>query len=93
MISIDPAAQSERDNYKLLIGSIVPRPIALVTTLSKDGVLNAAPFSYFSIVASQPPMLSVAVQRNQGAMKDTARNAIEAGAWLFILRTNRSSAK
>lgn len=89
MISIDPAAQSERDNYKLLIGSIVPRPIALVTTLSKDGVLNAAPFSYFSIVASQPPMLSVAVQRNQGAMKDTARNAIEAGA-LVIHITDES---
>jgi flavin reductase (DIM6/NTAB) family NADH-FMN oxidoreductase RutF len=83
MISIDPAAQSDRDNYKLLIGSVVPRPIALVTTLSKDGVLNAAPFSYFSIIASQPPLLSVSVGRKAGVMKDTARNAIEAGAFVI----------
>jgi flavin reductase (DIM6/NTAB) family NADH-FMN oxidoreductase RutF len=83
MISIDPDTQSERENYKLLIGSIVPRPIALVTTLSQQGVLNAAPFSYFSIVSSQPPLLSVSVQRKQGAMKDTARNAIEIGAFVI----------
>ncbi|WP_409343326.1 flavin reductase family protein [Paenibacillus sp. MBLB4367] len=83
MITIDPAAQNERDNYKLLIGSVVPRPIALVTTLTKDGVLNAAPFSYFSIVSASPPLLSVSVQRKQGAMKDTARNAIEAGAFVI----------
>ncbi|WP_019638746.1 flavin reductase family protein [Paenibacillus fonticola] len=77
MISLDPASQSERDNYKLLIGSVIPRPIAFVTTLSESGVLNAAPFSYFSIVSSSPPMLSIAVQRRNGRMKDTARNAID----------------
>jgi flavin reductase (DIM6/NTAB) family NADH-FMN oxidoreductase RutF len=80
MISIDPAKQSDLANYKLLIGSVVPRPIAFVTTLSREGVLNAAPFSYFSIVASQPPLLSISVGRKQGVMKDTARNAIETGA-------------
>ncbi|WP_110933417.1 flavin reductase family protein [Paenibacillus bouchesdurhonensis] len=79
MISIDPSAQSERDNYKLLIGSIIPRPIAFVTTLSERGVLNAAPFSYFSIVSSSPPMLSIAVQRKNGVTKDTARNAMDRG--------------
>ncbi|UHA75943.1 flavin reductase family protein [Paenibacillus sp. 481] len=79
MISIDPAMQSDHDNYKLLIGSVVPRPIAFVTTLAEDGVLNAAPFSFFSIVSSAPPMLSVSVQRKQGVMKDTARNAIATG--------------
>ncbi|MGG4553993.1 flavin reductase family protein [Paenibacillus humicus] len=79
MISIDPSLQSERDNYKLLIGSIIPRPIAFVTTLSESGVLNAAPFSYFSIVSSSPPMLSIAVQRKNGVAKDTARNATARG--------------
>lgn len=79
MISIDPAVQSERDNYKLLIGSVIPRPIAFVTTLSEKGVLNAAPFSYFSIVSSSPPLLSVAVQRKNGEAKDTARNAMARG--------------
>lgn len=82
MVIIDPTQQSDRDNYKLLIGSVVPRPIALVTSLSKEGVLNAAPFSYFSIVASQPPLLSISIQRKQGIMKDTARNAKEIGAFV-----------
>ncbi|PZD96023.1 flavin reductase family protein [Paenibacillus sambharensis] len=77
MIAVDPAGQSGRDTYKLLIGSIVPRPIALVTTLADNGTVNAAPFSFFSIVSSDPPLLSVAVQRRQGVMKDTARHAIE----------------
>ncbi|WFB57980.1 flavin reductase family protein [Paenibacillus sp. BR1-192] len=79
MISIDPNTQSERDIYKLLIGSVVPRPVAFVTTLSADGVLNAAPFSYFSIVSSNPPLLSVSVQRKNGVPKDTARNAMQSG--------------
>ena len=79
VISIDPNTQSEQDIYKLLIGSVVPRPIAFVTTLSEDGVLNAAPFSYFSILTSNPPMLSVSVQRKNGTAKDTARNAMQSG--------------
>lgn len=82
LISIDPASQSERDNYKLLIGSIIPRPVAFVTTLSKEGVLNAAPFSYFNIVTANPPMVSVSVQRKQGLLKDTARNAHDTGAFV-----------
>jgi flavin reductase (DIM6/NTAB) family NADH-FMN oxidoreductase RutF len=89
MISIDPAAQTDRENYMLLVGSIIPRPIALVTTLSLNGVLNAAPFSYFSIISSQPPLLSIAVQRKQGVMKDTARNAIDMGAFVIHI-TDRS---
>ncbi|ARK24996.1 hypothetical protein SporoP37_10280 [Sporosarcina sp. P37] len=74
MISIDPAKNSERDNYKLLIGSIIPRPIAFVTTQSEEGIVNGAPFSYFNIVSSNPPMVSLAVQRPADGLKDTARN-------------------
>ncbi|MEH7304921.1 flavin reductase family protein [Neobacillus drentensis] len=77
MLSIDPASMSERENYKFLIGSIIPRPIAFVTTLSKDGVINGAPFSYFNIVSSNPPMISLSIQRSAGRQKDTARNIIE----------------
>ncbi|MBG9587020.1 flavin reductase family protein [Cytobacillus firmus] len=76
MLSIDPVDNSERENYKLLIGSIIPRPIAFVTTISNEGVLNGAPFSYFNIVTSNPPMISLAIQRNEGMQKDTARNII-----------------
>ncbi|WML48889.1 flavin reductase family protein [Neobacillus sp. PS3-34] len=77
MLSIDPSKNTERENYKFLIGSIIPRPIAFVTTISKDGVLNGAPFSYFNIVSSNPPMISLAIQRSEGRQKDTARNIIE----------------
>jgi flavin reductase (DIM6/NTAB) family NADH-FMN oxidoreductase RutF len=77
LLSIDPASLSERENYKFLIGSIIPRPIAFVTSISKDGVLNGAPFSYFNIVSSNPPMISVSIQRSGGKQKDTARNIIE----------------
>ncbi len=82
MISIDPASRSERDNYKFLTGSIIPRPIAFVTTLSKEGVLNAAPFSYFNIITDSPPMVSISVHRRNGLRKDTSRNALDAGAFV-----------
>jgi flavin reductase (DIM6/NTAB) family NADH-FMN oxidoreductase RutF len=82
MIAIDPMGQSERDNYKLLIGSVIPRPIAFVTTLSITGVLNAAPYSYFNIVTANPPMISISVQRKNGKRKDTSRNAVETGAFV-----------
>ncbi len=74
MLSIDPTSISERENYKFLIGSIIPRPIAFVTTLSEEGVLNGAPFSYFNIVSSNPPMISLSIQRTEGRQKDSARN-------------------
>jgi flavin reductase (DIM6/NTAB) family NADH-FMN oxidoreductase RutF len=77
LLSIDPALNSDKENYKFLIGSIIPRPIAFITSMSKSGVLNGAPFSYFNIVSANPPMISVAVQRSGGRQKDTARNIIE----------------
>ena len=77
MISIDPGKNSERENYKLLIGTIIPRPIAFVTTLGEGGVVNAAPFSYFNVVSSNPPMISLSIQRRKGEMKDTARNILK----------------
>lgn len=77
MLSFDPATNTERENYKFLIGSIIPRPIAFVTTVSKDGVLNGAPFSYFNIVSSNPPMISLSIQRSAGEQKDTARNIMQ----------------
>lgn len=66
----------ERDNYKLMIGSIIPRPIAFVTSLGEDGTLNGAPFSYFNVVSSNPPMISISIQRKGTERKDTASNII-----------------
>lgn len=61
--------------YKLMASLIVPRPIALVTTVDLDGVVNAAPFSMFAMVGEDPPLVMVSVNRlEDGAQKDTARN-------------------
>ena len=73
---IDPANQSFKDNHKIMIGSIVPRPIALVSTLSKDGTPNLAPFSYFNGVCANPPTIMFAPSRRgyDGKVKDTLNN-------------------
>ncbi len=76
MLSIDPKNNTERENYKLMTGSIIPRPIAFVTSVAEDGTINGAPFSYFNIVSSNPPMISISIQRQHGKQKDTARNII-----------------
>ncbi|MHA6253359.1 flavin reductase family protein [Oceanobacillus sp. CAU 1775] len=83
MLTFDPNDQTERENYKLLIGTVIPRPIAFVTTKSKAEVINAAPFSYFNIAATDPPMLSISFQRKNGVLKDSARNILETGEFVI----------
>ena len=73
---LDPKDLTQRENYKLLIGSIIPRPVAVVSTQSADGIVNIAPFSFFNIVSSEPVILSLAIQRKEGELKDTARNLL-----------------
>ena len=60
--------------YKLLTGIVVPRPVAWITTLSDSGVVNLAPFSAFTFVLSQPPMIGVSLGRKAGVRKDTANH-------------------
>lgn len=79
-VHFSPEDLSERDNYKFLIGSVLPRPIALVSTISTREVVNLAPFSYFNIVSANPPILSLAIQRQGGELKDTARNLLANGS-------------
>ena len=72
----DPTEHSFHESHKLMIGSIVPRPIAFVSTISKNGVLNLAPFSYFNGVCSNPPTIMFAPARRgyDGKIKDTLKN-------------------
>lgn len=63
--------------HKVLIGSIIPRPIALVLSKTNEEVLNVAPFSHFSLVSSDPAVISLGVNRKDGISKDTARNILE----------------
>lgn len=74
MFSFSNEDLTTKEKNKIMIGTVVPRPIALVSTESAQGVVNVAPFSYFNIVTYKPPMLSIAVQRVNGEQKDTTRN-------------------
>ena len=71
-ISLSDLAQ--RDRYKLLSGVVIPRPIALVTTLSPEGHVNAAPYSFFNVFSEAPPLVVLGLGARGGAMKDTAAN-------------------
>ncbi len=62
--------------YRLLSGIVVPRPIAWITTLSASGRVNLAPFSCYTFVCNQPPMLGVTFGRKAGARKDTATHIL-----------------
>ena len=82
-MQIDPAALSPRDAYRLLISCILPRPIAFVSTLSREGVSNLAPFSFFNGVTSDPPILSLSIStKRDGSKKDTWRNIEETGEFV-----------
>ena len=63
-----------RQAYRLCVGSIVPRPIAWVTTIDAHGVANLAPFSFFTLVSHYPPMVSISVGEREHRAKDTAAN-------------------
>jgi len=71
---IDAEKLSAAEAYALLVGTVVPRPIAWITTLDREGRVNAAPFSCYTFVCNRPPMLAVNLGRRDGALKDTARN-------------------
>ena len=85
---IDSADLDAVSAYKLLIGSIVPRAIAWVSTASSDGVANLAPISFFTAVGRKPPMVSLTLQpRSDGALKDTLINIRETGCFVTNIVT------
>lgn len=76
-MDIDFACLTEHQRYKLMASLIVPRPIALVTTLSEIGVVNAAPFSMFNMLGEEPPIVMISINRQgDGRLKDTAANIV-----------------
>lgn len=87
-MQIDAATLRWQDAYKLLIGAVVPRPIAFVSTVSPAGQPNLAPFSFFSGVCANPPCLSVAIMRRpDGTKKDTLRNIEATGEFVVNVVT------
>jgi len=74
-MELDLAGQFADRAYPLLVSLVVPRPIALVTTIGADGKANAAPFSFFNVLGAQPPIVAFAPgDRDDGTPKDTALN-------------------
>ena len=73
------------DAYKLLVGLVAPRPIALITSLDENGILNAAPFSAYNYLCTDPPIIGVGVTNRPDRRfvpKDTARNIRRTGEFV-----------
>lgn len=81
---LDPQTLGERETYKLLIGCVVPRPIAWVSTIDLAGVRNLAPFSFFNGIGSNPPALSISINYidSRDQRKDTLRNISDTGEFV-----------
>ena len=83
MTEVDFEGITAYQRYKLMASLIVPRPIALVTTLGPTGVVNAAPFSMFNMIGEDPPVLMISVNRlTDGRFKDTAANILRSGEFV-----------
>jgi len=88
MADISMGALASRQRYKLITGSVMPRPIALITTLNADGSCNAAPYSAFNYMCEDPPLCAVGIERygdeshREGEIKDTLRNILERGEFV-----------
>ena len=80
---IDPNKTSKADLYKLMLRTVVPRPIAWVSTVSGDGVLNLAPFSFFTAITAKPPTICFSPARlPDGSKKDTLANIEATGEFV-----------
>lgn len=80
MTTVFPDEMSQRDLHQFMLGSLIPRPIAFVSTVSSTGINNLAPFSYFNAISSLPPVLAFSMSRRaDGSKKDTHQNLIDIG--------------
>ena len=92
-MQFDFAELSGKDRYKLMVSTIVPRPIAWVVTQSAAGVVNAAPYSFFNGVAGDPPLISISIEGlGGGGRKDTAVN-IRASGQFVVNMVNQTLAQ
>ena len=83
---------SEQDTYKLLVSTVVPRPIAWVVTLDPEGTINAAPFSFFNAVSGNPPIVTFGIGgRGAGDAKDTGNNIRRTGQFVVNLVNNATA--
>jgi flavin reductase (DIM6/NTAB) family NADH-FMN oxidoreductase RutF len=84
-VEFDFSRLASSDGYKLIVSTVVPRPIAWVVTQSATGQLNAGPFSFFNAMSGDPPVVSIGIGRRGQGFKDTARNIAESGQFVVNL--------
>lgn len=83
-MEFDFSNYSPKDRYKLLSSTIIPRPIALISTVATNGILNAAPFSFFNVFAEDPVTCVIGLARHEdGSKRDTARIIEETGEFVI----------
>lgn len=81
-MNFDFSELASADAFKLLASVVVPRPIAWVVSQSAQGRLNAAPFSFFNVVSSDPPIIALGIGPRGGQLKDTSRNILDTGEFV-----------
>ena len=85
-MEFDLPSLNKKDRYKLLTSTIVPRPIALVSTIDEDGTLNCAPYSFFNAFSEDPPVCVLGIQRRPDLKpKDTSRLIRDGGEFVVNL--------
>ncbi len=85
-MDFDFESMTPTDRFTFLTGTVVPRPIALITTVSPSGAVNAAPYTFFSIAGIDPPIVTVTVLPTaDGRMKDTGANILATGDFVVNL--------
>lgn len=82
-MNFDFSQLASADAFKLLSSVVVPRPIAWVVSQSAQGVLNAAPFSFFNVVSSDPPIVALGIGPRGGQWKDSSRNILDTGEFVI----------
>lgn len=92
-MDVDLRTLETKNAYKLLTGSVVPRPIAWVSTIDEEGIFNLAPFSFFTVASRQPPMLCISigpgVEKREGTLKDTLVNIQNAKEFVINIVPSR----
>ena len=84
-LDFDIEKMSATESYRLLASLVVPRPIAFVTTVNRENTVNAAPYSFFNLMGSEPPILAINIARDderEFGLKDTGRNILQNGEFV-----------
>ncbi|WP_448587841.1 flavin reductase family protein [Thermocrinis sp.] len=85
-MELEVSKLSSEELYRVLTKLVAPRPIAWISTISRDGITNLAPFSFFNLVCDQPPVVMVSIgKREDGSRKDTSRNIMDTGEFVVNL--------